>query len=940
MTVTPTASRVSPAVLAQEIDDQLRRAAAPEPDPVVVVTAEPDWPHEPQLVLADDRRARVVACPSPLAIWQHLVARPAGEVLILLTPLRTTELGDGIRGRIFRQRAITIEPWDVVMTAFGARNVEPALASETWAGPALLEAMPAGGWPKLDAASVLSRDVALGRLAAARFGLGSAGARATDLDVPTLLRWTRRPGAVDAFTTLRAEERAGLGRWLAGRLHHPARAVTALIDTGHGSDALPLGLVCDAVWSSRDADAARAQGRIDPLLGVVRGDDDTIRRYAAACVETVTGMLADRDDQLRREAHGILDRAEELLTGLAAAGCAGHSPILRTGFAHRLDRAAAALSATASATGTPSASATGVPPATGAASASLDAELDSAVAAVADHVLAVDETAKVTRVEMACRLLRWLASHPAPVDSVADGIHQQISDLGWVDRALAQVWAGDDVHAGLQAAYRDIHQQVTRRRRMIDEAFAGRLAAWTAAGPGNDGDLLTVEQLRRRVIDPLIAARRPTLLIVLDGMSAAVAVELAAELRHQWDEYDPVAGGGPARRRAVVAALPTLTAVSRTSLFAGELREGNQVTERQMFTAGRWGERAVIFHKGPSRGGAGEVYADDLRDAVADPTRLVAVVINTVDDTLAFGREGDEPGWQLGQIGFLRSLLDLARSAGRAVIITSDHGHVLDQGASARAATDALSARHRRGDTPAADGEVVLAGPRVVAPGHSIVALWDPALRYRPTRAGYHGGASLAEVTVPLLAFLPPNAANPPTGWAALGPQHPDWWQPAPAAAPAAAVPAPAAKPRPSGGRQRRASAPVEGEQPLFAVPTPTAAPPAAPAPTGADLVDALLASNLYVEQRDAMPRRPADAKIAAALRALVEAGGVLPLAVLAQRAGEAPLRATGFVTTLQRVLNVDSYPVLSLTDQDRTVRLNQQLLREQFGLPGTGGRR
>ncbi|MDG4771155.1 BREX-2 system phosphatase PglZ [Solwaraspora sp. WMMD792] len=932
MTVAAPANRVSPAVLAQEIGDQLRRAAAGEPDPVVVVTAEPDWPHEPQLVLTGDRRARVVACPSPLAIWQHLVTRPDGEVLILLTPLRTTELGDGIRSRIFRQRAITIEPWDVVLAAFGARNVEPALAAESWAGSALLEAMPAGGWPKLDAASVLSRDVALGRLAAARFGLDPTGPRAADLDVPTLLRWTRRPGAVDAFATLRAEERAGLGRWLTGRLHHPARAVIALIDAGHGPDALPLGLVCDAVWSSADQEAARAQGRIDPLLGAVRGDDDTIRRYAAACVETVTGMLADRDDQLRREAHGILDRAEELLTGLAATGCAGHSRILRTGFAHRLDRAAAALSAAASATGAPSA--------TGAASASLDAELDSAVAAVAEHVLAVDEAAKVTRVRMARRLLRWLASHPAAADSVADGIHQQISDLGWVDRALAQVWAGDDMHAGLQAAYRDIHQQATRRRRAIDEAFAGRLAAWTTAGPGNDGDLLAIEQVRRRVVDPLIAARRPTLFIVLDGMSAAVAVELAAELRHQWDEYDPVAGGGPARRRAAVAALPTLTAVSRTSLFAGELREGNQVTERQMFTAGRWGERAVIFHKGPSRGGAGEVYADDLRDAVADPARLVAVVINTVDDTLAYGREGDEPGWQLGQIGFLRSLLDLARSAGRAVIITSDHGHVLDHGATARATTDALSARHRRGDTPPADGEMVLAGPRVVAPGHRIVALWDPALRYRPTRAGYHGGASLAEVTVPLLAFLPPNAANPPAGWAALGPQHPDWWQPARTAVPAVAAPTPAAPPRPAGGRQRRAPAPVEGEQPLFAVPTPTAAPPAAPAPTGADLVDALLTSNLYVEQRDAMPRRPADAKVAAALRALVEAGGVLPLAVLAQRAGEAPLRATGFVTTLQRVLNVDSYPVLSLTDQDRTVRLNQQLLREQFGLPGAGERR
>ena len=37
--------------------------------------------------------------------------------------------------------------------------------------------------------------------------------------------------------------------------------------------------------------------------------------------------------------------------------------------------------------------------------------------------------------------------------------------------------------------------------------------------------------------------------------------------------------------------------------------------------------------------------------------------------------------------------------------------------------------------------------------------------------------------------------------------------------------------------------------------------------------------------------------------------------AVLAERAGEIPARATGFVSTLQRVFNVDNYPVLTLIE-------------------------
>ena len=45
----------------------------------------------------------------------------------------------------------------------------------------------------------------------------------------------------------------------------------------------------------------------------------------------------------------------------------------------------------------------------------------------------------------------------------------------------------------------------------------------------------------------------------------------------------------------------------------------------------------------------------------------------------------------------------------------------------------------------------------------------------------------------------------------------------------------------------------------------------------------------------------------------------------------EQPARATGFLTTLQRIFNVDNYPVLSLIDEGRTVRMDMTLLRQQF---------
>ncbi|GAA1651211.1 BREX-2 system phosphatase PglZ [Catellatospora bangladeshensis] len=899
--------RINPVALRQKVGQQLERHHTAEPYPIVVVRAEPAWPHDRELPLTDGRSARVVPCVSPLAVWEQVASDRGNEVLILLTDVAESSLGHGVLSRVFRQRVITVQPWDLVVDAFGAQQPDAALEAESWAGEALLDAMPPAGWPKLTTA-VLTRDVALRHLAAVRLGLHRLGAEPDDLDVAMLLRWSALPGAIEAFQLLRPAERDGLARWLTDRFGRPAKALFALIAAGHGTDALPLGLVCDALWTTVSPDAARAQGRIDQYFGRFDRDDQTIESFAAATTDAVVAMLAApaRDAAVRRQGHAVLDRAEELLIQFGAADCAGHSRILRSGFAHRIGVAASALQAATAGRDEPA--------------------LAAAVVHLAEHELAEPEAERIRRVRMAQRLVQWLASSVEPLASVADGVDRQLTQWSWVDVALNHVWAGDDLHPGLQAAFRDIHQQASRRRSELDAAFAHRLAAWV--GSGNDGDLLTVENLLPTVVDPLLRADRPSLLVVLDGMSAAVAVELADELSQHWVEYDPLAGDCPARRRAVVAALPTLTAVSRTSLFSGCLATGDQDTEVQVFAKGRWGKHSRIFHKGPGRGGAGEVLASGLAQAVADPAAtVVAVVINTIDESLAYGREGYDAGWSIGDIGFLRSLLDLARSSGRAVIITSDHGHVLDRGSELVRAADAASARHRTGTTPAVDGEIELAGPRVLAPGNRIISLWDAQRRYRPGRAGYHGGASLAEVTIPLMAFLLPNVTDIPRGWAPLDVPQPDWWQPSPVKdtrPPATTTPAP---------KSRRKPAAAPAAEALFDV-------PATPAPAQAtdgnvELITALLANELFEAQHGLTPRRLPIEKVQAALTALLDANGVLPLAVLAERAGEAPARANGFVVTLQRIFNVDNYPVLSLTDNGRTARLDERLLRLQFRLPG-----
>jgi hypothetical protein len=104
------------------------------------------------------------------------------------------------------------------------------------------------------------------------------------------------------------------------------------------------------------------------------------------------------------------------------------------------------------------------------------------------------------------------------------------------------------------------------------------------------------------------------------------------------------------------------------------------------------------------------------------------------------------------------------------------------------------------------------------------------------------------------------------------------------------------------------------------------------PLPDVAGLVDVLLASDAYAQQREPL-RQLKDEHVRAALRALLDAGGYLPKLALAQRAGLGVERADGFVAMLQRLLNIEGFPVLELDDGGRAVRLDRTLLVQQFDL-------
>ncbi|MEU9332087.1 BREX-2 system phosphatase PglZ [Streptomyces sp. NPDC048290] len=849
------------------------------------------------------RRVRVTDQDSPLGIadaWRrHLTdTGPAADsVLVVTGRVPADQLGWDLRGHALRRRPLAVERADIVKQLFGAGDLDTRMVRENWLLDALLEAEPSGGWPR--AGSLLTRDRAVRALLAARVGLGDTRDESLDLDADTLFDWSRGPVGPRLFAELPEVERTGLGVWLEEVTGPAAPTLLALAADGRGADALPLGALASAALACPSAaDAGFALGT---LFGRALGSFDALAPYAAAATGVLSRWLAQAEaggpagHDARTRVLAVLERADQLADTGRLTGLLAGDRLLPSGYRTRLRSVAATL----------------------------DGRPDTAHTALrelADHQLAVLHADSTERARTAVRLLRWLDGPRPEPESVAQGVRGHLASTGWVDLAVAVLAEGDASRdSTVGEAYHRLIGRVRDRRRQLDERFAGLLSTWAeAASQQAPHGVLLIEDVLTEAAAPLARDGGRPLVLVLDGMSADVAIELAAGLdRRVWTEIVP---SGQPGRLAAVAMLPTVTRVSRASLLSGAAAEGGQDVERAGFTA-FWKKRrreSALFHKGGFEGTAGHRLAPELLGALADDSTVVGVILNTIDDALADGRESGRGRWRIGDIAKLADLLDAALGAGRPVLLVSDHGHLLDRSARDSRITQAegvQGARWRTGEAQA--GEVELTGPRVRAAAGRITAAWRDDLRYTARAAGYHGGASLAEVTVPVLAFVP-SGSEIPAGWTVLPAENtaPEWWR-------GTTEPAPAEQTAPATGKGKGARKQAPQSEGLF------------PQPGHGSAGERTVRSTPYRTQREFVRLPPADTAVAAALDALLDAGGKLSPAAVAAAAqaatGKSQRNPERFVTVLERLLNIDGYPVLQLVESGRTVHLDRELLRQQF---------
>ena len=905
-----------------------------------------DWP---STLAVGDREFSVAWCPSPIAVRERLLAladramddpgpvpsESPGNLpgLVVLTPLSDQVLGADVLARFSRGKVFSVEAWDMLRHAFQARAIDSRLARWSWVAEALLENLPAGGYPPV-AGGVLDVDAAWSQVL--RCVLGMSTEHGGRPDLASVLRWTLSPEATRRYGDLHEKARQQVGEWLIEILGSCGRLVAQVLEAGYGGELMPIALVCGMLLKRPDetplaAELLAAAVRLERYTG---GTPIPLReglRLHAAAVQVTRAMDAST-------LMPVLDVADQLVASLHLTAFAERSGDLSSGFSARLSIFANAIEEFL---------ATGPAKKPAARSAATAAVL-VAGGAVKEHRLAVHQAHRVRRVEMAMRLVRWLSdAEPGPhigLDSLAKSHADEGAFADWARLALM---GGDDL-AVVTRAYSALREAARARRESSNRQFAMALSAWNQGGCPKLDHVVPVEQIIADVLAP-VATLAPVLLLVVDGLSLPIHRELLEDAQRQgWNEVLP---GAHEKASVGLATIPSVTEISRTSLFCGRLLQGQAANEKTGFAqhpaliplvpSNRSGARAVLFHKGELTSASdGVTLSEVVRDAIGSRERkVVAVVFNGVDDHLS-GSAQLNHRWALDDLRLIKPLLYEARNAGRLVLITADHGHVIDEATHALAnpaqdtavasGSDAATGDRWRtvAGAPVSAEEIMLSGGRVMTPHgqRQVVVPWSETLRYGSRKNGYHGGISPQEMLVPITLLT--TASVLPAGLRHAPSAAPAWWDLAAETSPASPGSQPLAK---AVGRKTRPPTPVaSGQQPLFELPALELLQATA---VEQDWIAALLASTAFLSQKQWVARAGVtDDEIRALLEALSERGGKVSKQALAARLGMPLLRVSGFVSAARRLLNVDQAPVLTLDEAEGTVGLNRALLATQFG--------
>ena len=894
---------------------------------------------------------------------KHRLAGRPPTTKVLITGLDPLEIDDDILVRLKPRKLVPLDPWQIVKSLFQARTIDPRLIRHPWIAERLMEQIPNDGFSPVGS-GFLDAETVWPILLERSIGLNVASP-----DLIALLKWSTDADRVRRFRETDETFRQAAVDWLAGLAGPAAGEVLRCVEIGSGTDAVAIGLASSIVLDPRGAGKLdRAMGKLEErYFGGQLPPSTIIAAWHSAAKEVVRSGMASH-----------ANRADEVLREVGAESSAWLSDTSPLGFDQRLSAFGQRLADVVSLE-----------------SATLEKQgqdvearlsvLRDAYRLVLEHDQRHREPRRIERVEMAMRLVRWLATggERAAPGSLGEAATDYLHDGGYVDWARLALRSGEEGRE-LSEAYGELLSRVAATQQRLAESFAGMLVDWSATKT-SDERLVPVEQVLDRVVAPL-ASHGPLLAIVLDGMSVAVFRELMADIVGR--DWILLAENGVGLRPGL-ATIPSVTEASRTSLLCGRCVRGDQSTERSGFanhpgllTHCRSGFPPVLFHKALLQGPDDVSLHVEVRKEIASAHRkVVGVVVNAIDDQLDKGQQINVR-WTRDDIAVLSPLLHEARLARRTVVLLSDHGHVLDfnsrkvaplgtsedsdggaGGAVGVASSDQGGERWRADGGEPQAGEMSIQGPRVLMPStRRLIAPWNEQIRYVGKKKGYHGGIAPQEMVVPIGVLT--TRDEYPAGWTEAPADTPAWWDAPlvdhPEPPPEVKHTEPAESPRegllfdleseptpesaatddterdrggePASGRKRDSGGKrTSGDEKASESATELAA-------DTSEWIRAFLASPVFDQQKKIAGRAvPSDQGFAQLLRALDARGGKMTTTALASAINTPPMRLRGILAVAGRVLNVDGYAVLTRDDASNTVELDRDLLVRQFDLQQAG---
>lgn len=344
-------------------------------------------------------------------------------------------------------------------------------------------------------------------------------------------------------------------------------------------------------------------------------------------------------------------------------------------------------------------------------------------------------------------------------------------------------------------------------RRWADALAADYESAYLSKGA------VPLHRVAHRVLAPVAAEGKSLFLVVMDGCSFPVLLDLLDGLLGLHDSIGVDLARTEKQGPVALSPLPTITSHARGAIFLGQVPHDPLASEEE-------GQEAVtdkarlkqnshlksitrkLFLKGDLADGGVELQAS-LR---GDEHRLVAAVFNAIDDQIGSSNTGAAVRVRPDDIAGFVPALQTALAAGREVLLTADHGH------SPFVATGERRGKNKqprfiqleeKDEVPAGFVEIDVGGLGG-EPGRKAFAWAMGAYLGRP-QVGFHGGCGLEEMVVPLL-WLKSNGVrlNEPIWWHSIpgdtavhSPMEPDY-------APKVA----ATKPKPA--RKAKVTAPAE----------------------------------------------------------------------------------------------------------------------------------